>query len=36
MIRATQPTLEQIRGKVDAGQRLSFDDGLFLYQPECR
>lgn len=36
MIRAssTSPSLESIRAKVEAGQRLSFDDGLFLYQPE--
>jgi len=30
----TTPTLESIRQKVLAGQRLSFDDGLFLYNPE--
>ena len=34
MIRATEPTLESIRQKVEAGQRLSFDDGLFLYRPD--
>ena len=34
MIRAPQPTLETIRRKVEAGERLSFDDGLLLYQPE--
>lgn len=34
MIKANQPTLESIRDKVLAGERLSFDDGLFLYQPE--
>ena len=34
MIRAPQPTLETIRHKVEAGERLSFDDGLLLYQPE--
>jgi aminodeoxyfutalosine synthase len=28
------PTLESIRAKVEAGERLSFDDGMFLYQPE--
>ncbi|MCH8044833.1 MAG: aminofutalosine synthase MqnE [Planctomycetes bacterium] len=31
MIRSTQPSLETIRDKVEAGQRLSADDGLFLY-----
>ncbi len=34
MIKANQPTLESIRDKVLAGERLSFDDGLFLYRPE--
>jgi aminodeoxyfutalosine synthase len=34
MIRSNQPSLESIRGKVLAGERLSFDEGLFLYQPE--
>jgi aminodeoxyfutalosine synthase len=34
MIKANQPTLESIRDKVLAGERLSFEDGLFLYQPE--
>jgi aminodeoxyfutalosine synthase len=29
-----QPTLASIRSKVLAGERLSFDDGLYLYQPE--
>lgn len=30
----THPTsLESIRDKVESGQRLSFDDGLFLYEP---
>lgn len=33
MIRGHQPTLESIRDKVAAGERLSFDDGLFLYEP---
>lgn len=28
------PTLDSIRGKVMAGERLSFDDGLFLYRPD--
>lgn len=30
----TTPRFDQIRGKVEAGQRLSFDDGLYLYSPE--
>lgn len=34
MIKAYQPTLESIREKVLAGERLSFDEGLFLYRPE--
>jgi aminodeoxyfutalosine synthase len=34
MIRSNQPSLESIRGKVLAGERLSFDEGLFLDQPE--
>lgn len=34
MMRASQPSLETIRSKVEAGDRLSFDDGLFLYRPE--
>lgn len=34
MIKANQPTLESIRDKVLAGERLSFDEGLFLYRPE--
>ncbi len=34
MIRASEPTLLSIREKVEAGQRLSFDDGLFLYRPD--
>jgi aminodeoxyfutalosine synthase len=29
----TSPTLASIRDKVLAGERLSFDDGLFLYEP---
>jgi aminodeoxyfutalosine synthase len=28
-----RPTLETIRGKVEAGERLSLEDGLFLYEP---
>ncbi|MDA1052229.1 MAG: aminofutalosine synthase MqnE [Planctomycetota bacterium] len=27
------PTLQAIRAKVETGERLSFDDGLFLYEP---
>ena len=34
MIKARQPTLESIRDKVLAGERLTFDEGLFLYRPE--
>ena len=34
MIRAPEPTLESIQAKVHAGERLSFDDGLFLFRPE--
>lgn len=36
MTKANQPTLESIRDKVLAGERLSFDEGLFLYRPEVR
>src|SRR5215217_5242976 len=34
MIRAAEPTLDFIRAKVEAGQRLSLEDGLFLSHPE--
>ncbi len=34
MIRATDPTLPSIREKVAAGERLSFDEGVFLYRPD--
>lgn len=34
MIRATEPALDRIREKVASGQRLSFDDGLYLERPE--
>ncbi len=34
MIRATDPTLKSIREKVEAGERLSFDEGVFLYRPD--
>ncbi|HVU90136.1 MAG TPA: aminofutalosine synthase MqnE [Pirellulales bacterium] len=33
MIKAVPPTLESIRAKVEAGERLSFDDGMFLDSP---
>ncbi len=33
MIRSNKPSLESIRDKVEAGERLSLDDGLFLYDP---
>ncbi|HEY1599924.1 MAG TPA: aminofutalosine synthase MqnE [Pirellulales bacterium] len=33
MIKTTQPSLESIRAKVEAGERLSFDDGMFLDNP---
>src|SRR5688572_10326102 len=33
MIRSAQPSFDSIRDKVAAGERLSFDDGLFLYSP---
>lgn len=31
---SNQPSLESIRDKVYAGERLSFDDGMFLYRPD--
>ena len=31
---STTPTLESIRDKVSAGERLTLDDGLLLYSPE--
>ena len=34
MIRSTQPSLPSIRDKVEAGQRLSADEGLFLYSDD--
>jgi len=34
MIRSTEPTLRSIRDKVEAGERLSQDDGLYLYRPD--
>lgn len=34
MLLTTHPKLKPIRDKVEAGQRLSFEDGLRLYEPE--
>lgn len=34
MLRTSSPILEPIREKVEAGERLTLDDGLVLYQPE--
>ncbi len=34
MIRATEPTLQSIREKIDAGARLTLEDGVFLYRPD--
>ncbi len=34
MIQANNPKLDAIRDKVLAGERLTFDDGVFLFQPE--
>lgn len=34
MVQASEPNLASIREKVSAGQRLTFDEGLFLYRPE--
>jgi aminodeoxyfutalosine synthase len=34
MIRTTQPSLLSIRDKVEAGQRLTADEGLFLYSDD--
>jgi len=34
MLLTTDPKLKTIRDKVEAGERLSFDDGLLLYDPE--
>ncbi len=33
MVSSVTDNLRAIRDKVEAGQRLSFDDGLFLYDP---
>ena len=34
MIRAAKPSFQEIRTKVEAGERLAFEDGLFLDSPE--
>lgn len=34
MIRATEPTLQSIREKVEAGTRLTLEDGVYLYRPD--
>ncbi len=34
MIQATHPQLDAIRDKVLAGERLTFEDGVYLFQPE--
>ena len=34
MIATTTPQFDSIRNKVEAGERLSFDEGLYLYDPE--
>jgi aminodeoxyfutalosine synthase len=34
MIRATEPTLQSIREKVEAGARLTLVEGVFLYRPD--
>jgi aminodeoxyfutalosine synthase len=34
MIQATSPSLASIRVKVEAHERLTLDDGMFLYRPE--
>lgn len=34
MLLTTHPNLKTIREKVEAGERLSFDDGMLLYDPE--
>jgi aminodeoxyfutalosine synthase len=31
---SSTPTLDSIRAKVEAGQRLTFDDGMFLFRPD--
>ena len=34
MLRTSSPILKPIREKVEAGERLSFDEGVLLYSPE--
>jgi aminodeoxyfutalosine synthase len=34
MLRTVQPSLNSIRDKIEAGERLSADDGLLLFRPE--
>src|SRR5690606_6376256 len=34
MSSTAKPTLRDIRTKVEAGERLSFEDGMFLYSPD--
>lgn len=34
MIHSVDPRLQAIREKVEAGERLSFDDGMLMYDPE--
>ena len=34
MLLTTHPKLKPIREKIEAGQRLSFDDGMLLYDPD--
>ncbi len=33
MIQSVQPTMQEIRAKVEAGERLSAEEGLFLFSP---
>ena len=35
MLRTSSPLLQSIREKVEAGERLSFDDGLTLYRDDA-
>ena len=34
MILTTDPKLKEIRNKVEAGERLSLDDGILMYEPD--
>jgi aminodeoxyfutalosine synthase len=36
MVATSKPTFDRIRDKVESGERLSLDDGLFLYSPDVR